>query len=313
MNLGSLPVIKNLVSRSKRERRVELTTDMISPPLGDFRHTVHVGRKGEVFGDASFLSKYQVKHRHNRWTRFTKNLRHTGWVSSGQPNTGDPIYPPPALSPIIKNAVSLPLLSNHNWDDDRDEDTDWSSVTQSPSGFHSGFCTLPRHSSSQEQPENTSYQIPREEWVSADYTVVKESSVCTESLDASSSLWHSDSMESMVMDFGPSLMSEIMNKISFSDGPTESPNLSVTNEQDVLPSNTHSILSTAMDNNKWEPSESQISVQEPKGFASWDQVNINEEMELEVKEDMHVSNTEHGYRRITEELWDTDDGSEVEM
>ncbi|CAH2312468.1 Cdc42 effector 1 [Pelobates cultripes] len=136
MNFGSIPVIKSLVARSKRERRLELTTDMISPPLGDFRHTVHVGRKGEVFGDASFLSKFQEKHSHNRWSHFTRNLRQTRWVSSGQSNTGSPICPPPPISPIIKNAVSLPLLTNHDWDDDKDEDTedDWKSVTQSPSG-----------------------------------------------------------------------------------------------------------------------------------------------------------------------------------
>ncbi|CAI9589456.1 unnamed protein product [Staurois parvus] len=30
---------------------------MISAPLGDFRHTMHIGRAGDAFGDTSFLAK----------------------------------------------------------------------------------------------------------------------------------------------------------------------------------------------------------------------------------------------------------------
>ncbi|XP_062930518.1 cdc42 effector protein 4 [Mobula hypostoma] len=54
-----MPILKQLVassSQSKRRSRVDLTADMISAPLGDFRHTMHVGRGGDVFGDTSFLS-----------------------------------------------------------------------------------------------------------------------------------------------------------------------------------------------------------------------------------------------------------------
>ncbi|KAJ8283823.1 hypothetical protein COCON_G00026730 [Conger conger] len=55
-----LPGIKGLVSSSQRKRRFkkDLTADMISPPMGDFRHTMHVGRGGDVFGDTSFLSNH---------------------------------------------------------------------------------------------------------------------------------------------------------------------------------------------------------------------------------------------------------------
>ncbi|XP_078713367.1 uncharacterized protein LOC144932789 [Lampetra fluviatilis] len=41
--------------QSKRNSRID--RDMISGPLGDFRHTMHIGRGGDVFGDTSFLSK----------------------------------------------------------------------------------------------------------------------------------------------------------------------------------------------------------------------------------------------------------------
>ncbi|XP_069511210.1 cdc42 effector protein 4 [Ambystoma mexicanum] len=54
-----MPILKQLVansSSSKRRSRVDLTAEMISAPLGDFRHTMHVGRAGDAFGDTSFLS-----------------------------------------------------------------------------------------------------------------------------------------------------------------------------------------------------------------------------------------------------------------
>uniref|UniRef100_A0ABI7ZFN0 CRIB domain-containing protein n=2 Tax=Felis catus TaxID=9685 RepID=A0ABI7ZFN0_FELCA len=55
MSLGKLSPV-GWVSGSQGKRR--LTADMISPPLGDFRHTMHVGRGGDVFGDTSFLSNH---------------------------------------------------------------------------------------------------------------------------------------------------------------------------------------------------------------------------------------------------------------
>ncbi|XP_043941062.1 cdc42 effector protein 4 [Protopterus annectens] len=53
-----MPILKQLVSGSstKRRSRADLTAEMISAPMGDFRHTMHVGRGGDAFGDTSFLS-----------------------------------------------------------------------------------------------------------------------------------------------------------------------------------------------------------------------------------------------------------------
>ncbi|XP_032064689.1 cdc42 effector protein 4 [Thamnophis elegans] len=54
-----MPILKQLVTNSanpKRRSRADLTTEMISAPLGDFRHTMHVGRAGDAFGDTSFLT-----------------------------------------------------------------------------------------------------------------------------------------------------------------------------------------------------------------------------------------------------------------
>ncbi|XP_034030534.1 cdc42 effector protein 5 [Thalassophryne amazonica] len=40
----------------KTARASRLDPTMISAPLGDFRHTMHIGRGGDAFGDTSFLS-----------------------------------------------------------------------------------------------------------------------------------------------------------------------------------------------------------------------------------------------------------------
>lgn len=55
----AMPILKQLVlgsSRSKCHSRTDLTVEMISAPLADFRHTMHVGHGGDAFGDTSFLS-----------------------------------------------------------------------------------------------------------------------------------------------------------------------------------------------------------------------------------------------------------------
>lgn len=128
MNLQEkLSGLKGLVSHSHSKRRFkgDLTLDMISPPLGDFRHTMHVGRGGDVFGDTSFLSNHGgVANRSSGETDslsnpdnkigafFSRALRQIRRGSDSPPREAakDLSPPPPAISPIIKNAVSLPRL-----------------------------------------------------------------------------------------------------------------------------------------------------------------------------------------------------------
>ena len=47
--IGSIQDNQNLVS-------------YISPPLGDFRHTAHLGHHGESFGDLSFLNSTKIEY-----------------------------------------------------------------------------------------------------------------------------------------------------------------------------------------------------------------------------------------------------------
>ncbi|XP_055366808.1 LOW QUALITY PROTEIN: cdc42 effector protein 1b [Betta splendens] len=158
MSLGKLPGIKGLVSGSqgKRRFRSELSVDMIGPPLGDFRHTMHVGRGGDVFGDTSFLSSYGGSREPGspdsaasaKADGFFARTFRQGWKSAApRPRGGsrDLASPPPDVSPIIKNAVSLPQL---NMDiggllAGSLSSTDDSLCTY---GLSSGFLTLPRPS-----------------------------------------------------------------------------------------------------------------------------------------------------------------------
>lgn len=119
MNLGKLSPV-GWVSSSQGKRR--LTADMISPPLGDFRHTMHVGRGGDVFGDTSFLSNHggssRGTHRSPR-SFLAKKLQLVRRVGAPPRRMASPPAPspaPPAISPIIKNAISLPQLNQAAYD-----------------------------------------------------------------------------------------------------------------------------------------------------------------------------------------------------
>lgn len=124
MSLGKLPGFKGLVAGSQGKRRFksDLSVDMISPPLGDFRHTMHVGRGGDVFGDTSFLSNYggirepgspDSANSSKSTGFFTRTFRNVRRTSGPRPRAGsrDLPSPPPDVSPIIKNAISLPQLN----------------------------------------------------------------------------------------------------------------------------------------------------------------------------------------------------------
>ncbi|XP_061818273.1 cdc42 effector protein 3 [Nerophis lumbriciformis] len=83
-----------------------LSPDLISPPLGDFRHTIHIGRGGQrdTFGDMSFLQgKYELlpgkgEPQYGVQSEFLRAN-----------STGDALYVD-TPSPVLKNAISLPTI-----------------------------------------------------------------------------------------------------------------------------------------------------------------------------------------------------------
>ncbi|KAL7868982.1 hypothetical protein AOLI_G00129700 [Acnodon oligacanthus] len=227
MNLGKLSGLKGLVSHSSGKRRFkgDLTPDMISPPLGDFRHTMHVGRGGDVFGDTSFLSNHggvrsagdgdSIAASEKSEGFFSRTLRHVRKTPDRpQGASKDLSPPPPPISPIIKNAVSLPRL-------DMDSPNSCPIKVLFPStpkphedsnssyGIESGFVTLPRilhtdHSLQGSAPSGCSTQIHCSSLT--DMAILN--------LSCSDTLSPSDSITSFTVDLGPSLMSEVFTMIN---------------------------------------------------------------------------------------------------
>ncbi|XP_005379264.1 PREDICTED: cdc42 effector protein 1 [Chinchilla lanigera] len=208
MSLGKLSPM-GWVSSSHGKRR--LTADMISPPLGDFRHTMHVGRGGDVFGDTSFLSNHGGSsggtHRSPRsfLARKLQQVRRVGVPSRRMASPPAPSPAPPAVSPIIKNAISLPQLNQAAYDSlvvgklGFDSSPASSADGRSAYGLDSGFCTishLPRLEKPSERDRDASFPCEPE-------------------------LRRSDSLLSfrLDLDLGPSLLSELLGVMSLSEGP----------------------------------------------------------------------------------------------
>ncbi|KAM4634912.1 cdc42 effector protein 1b [Polymixia lowei] len=221
MSLGKLPGIKGLVSGSQGKRRFksDLSVDMISPPLGDFRHTMHVGRGGDVFGDTSFLSNHggngsnggnggngepgspDSANGSKTTGFFTRTFRTVRKNPGPRPRTGSRDFspPPPAVSPIIKNAVSLPQLNMDSPNGCLQRVLFPSSVSSPDDslysyGLQSGFVTLPRLSrlDRQFQDDIRRGSLPDKGGVM---------------------LTRSDSFTSFTLDLGPSFMSEVLSLI----------------------------------------------------------------------------------------------------
>ncbi|XP_061892271.1 cdc42 effector protein 1-like isoform X1 [Entelurus aequoreus] len=208
MSGGKRPGIKGLVSGSQERRRFksDLSVDMISPPMGDFRHTMHVGRGGDVFGDTSFLSNYggakepsspDSAHSSKSNGFFTRTFRHIRKNSGPRGEARDLSSPPPDISPIIKNAISLPQLNLDSPNGSLQRLTIPNSISSTDGsictyGLQSGFVTLPRFS--------------RPDKAFPDGDVLRRS--VREHRGKAPT--RSDSLTSFSLDLGPSLMTEVL-------------------------------------------------------------------------------------------------------
>ncbi|KAF7649454.1 hypothetical protein LDENG_00141060 [Lucifuga dentata] len=230
------------------------TVDMISPPLGDFRHTMHVGRGGDVFGDTSFLSNHGGTGNGNNGETdsnstpdnkigafFTRTLRHIRRGSDNRPRGGskDLSLPPPPISPIIKNAISLPRLDVDLPNGSHTAKVLFPSSQSTPEerkssyGLESGFVTLPRLSRSERQQPSISISTScspnihrgsltdlTDAILSTCSTSIVTSDPNTTATAYSDSLPSLTSLDTFNFDLGPSLMSEVFGLI---DGRPEEP------------------------------------------------------------------------------------------
>lgn len=249
MNLQEkLSGLKGLVSHShsKRRHKGDLTVDMISPPMGDFRHTMHVGRGGDVFGDTSFLSNHGGTANGNNGETdsvsspdnkigafFSRTLRQIRRGSDHRPReeSKDLSPPPPAISPIIKNAISLPRLDVDMPNGSPTTKVLFPSSQNTPEekkssyGLESGFVTLPRLSRSERQQPSISISTscsPNVHRGSLTDPIDAILSTCSTSIvtsDPKRTTAFSDSLPSLTsldtftFDLGPSLMSEVFSLI----------------------------------------------------------------------------------------------------
>lgn len=101
-------------SSSKKGKKCRLrdilSPDMISPPLGDFRHTIHIGRGGQrdAFGDMSFLQgKYELlPGKEDVQPQYGLQGEFLRANSTGDASFAD------TPSPVLKNAISLPTIGS---------------------------------------------------------------------------------------------------------------------------------------------------------------------------------------------------------
>ncbi|MEE6524492.1 hypothetical protein FKM82_024004 [Ascaphus truei] len=120
-----MPILKQLAAQSnasKRRSRADLTAEMISAPLGDFRHTMHIGRAGDAFGDTSFLKskgedqpepeesvpKPGLLSRHFRSSKRSQSVTRS--------DRRDMLGSLRDSALFVKNAVSLPQLTEKETD-----------------------------------------------------------------------------------------------------------------------------------------------------------------------------------------------------
>ncbi|KAM4030443.1 cdc42 effector protein 4 isoform 1-T2 [Anomaloglossus baeobatrachus] len=113
-----MPILKQLVANpnaSKRRSRADLTAEMISAPLGDFRHTMHIGRSGDAFGDTSFLSRDEQPEPEESTSKpslLSRTFRSSKRsLSVTRSDRRDMLGSLRDSALFVKNAVSLPQLT----------------------------------------------------------------------------------------------------------------------------------------------------------------------------------------------------------
>ncbi|XP_012672436.1 cdc42 effector protein 3 [Clupea harengus] len=104
----------NHTKRGKKFRlRDILRPDMISPPMGDFRHTIHIGKAGarDTFGDMSFLQgNFELLPGKGEVARHQQHGgQHSEFLRANSASDASFAETP---SPVLKNAISLPTIGS---------------------------------------------------------------------------------------------------------------------------------------------------------------------------------------------------------
>ncbi|XP_015251644.1 PREDICTED: cdc42 effector protein 4-like [Cyprinodon variegatus] len=202
-----MPILKQLVSTSsqtKRRSRMDLTREMISAPLGDFRHTMHVGRSGDAFGDTSFLStrsgepspdtaSFPRSPRPGLLARTFRSSKRSQSVTRVDQQNDNRLMIPGGSPTFVKNAMSLPFLNDEN----RGDSLVSKSLSSSPFKQHG-------------EPDNegaaaAANLLELQEKSFGELTELPESSV-----HYGGGMKHAESVMSFHVDLGPSMLNDIL-------------------------------------------------------------------------------------------------------
>lgn len=210
----TMPILKQLVSnssQSKRRSRADLTPEMISAPLGDFRHTMHVGRGGDAFGDTSFLStrsgeapkpEPEVKEsspgpKPGLLSRTFRSSKRSQSVNRGDKYEGNMLAGPGGSPNFVKTAISLPYL---NEEDAGSGNRLPKSVSSSP---------MKKLSEIDGKPVNGAAAIATLD-AEFDERNFGELTDLPPSMPRSSGMKHAESIMSFHIDLGPSMLGDIL-------------------------------------------------------------------------------------------------------
>lgn len=208
----AMPILKQLVSNSahsKRRSRADLTAEMISAPLGDFRHTMHVGRAGDAFGDTSFLTSKAGEpevgeepgaSKPSLLSRRFRSSKRSQSVTRGDRQDMLGSLRDSAL--FVKNAVSLPQLNEKEVD---------RSAGQLPKSLSSSpVKKLPEEGSPEEQQHpNGAAAGPLSPGLDErDFGDITELPVVVAKSGAG--MKHAESIMSFHIDLGPSMLGDVL-------------------------------------------------------------------------------------------------------
>ncbi|MBV99463.1 Cdc42 effector protein 3, partial [Eschrichtius robustus] len=92
---AKIPIYLKAANNKKGKKfklRDILSPDMISPPLGDLRHTIHVGKEGQhdIFGDISFLQGNELLPGNQEKARTGQFPGHNEFFRAN--STSDPMF-----------------------------------------------------------------------------------------------------------------------------------------------------------------------------------------------------------------------------
>ena len=109
---AKIPIYLKAANNKKGKKfklRDILSPDMISPPLGDLRHTIHIGKEGQhdIFGDISFLQGNELLPGNQEKARTGQFPGHNEFFRAN--STSDSMFTE-MPSQVLKNAISLPTI-----------------------------------------------------------------------------------------------------------------------------------------------------------------------------------------------------------